>query len=105
MMRTIVDEQDAQACLSAAARSGETLQDWARRNLIDGRSLHAWRRRLERRASSTTPTKALVELVPATTPTSSARRYVLHVREASIELGDDFEAATLSRILEVLREC
>ena len=64
--RTITDERDARGCLSAAKRSGETLPAWARRNGVDGRSLHAWHRRLTGGVSPAESggSRALVELVP-----------------------------------------
>ena len=106
MLRMMVDEKDARRCLSAAARSGETLREWARRHGVDGRSLQAWQRNLARRSSSGSPVKAakLVELIPLETPTPSAR-YVIRVGEASVEVGDDFDAGTLRRLVELLRAC
>lgn len=53
--------------------------------------------------SARTPSMQLVELVPA--PSSSSSRYVLHIGSASVEFGDDFEAETLRRVIEVLRSC
>jgi hypothetical protein len=49
---------------------------------------------------------ALVELVPS--PRPSARvpaRYMIHMGEVRVEVGDDFAAETLRRIVEVLRAC
>jgi hypothetical protein len=51
---------------------------------------------------------ALVELVPASRPSASTRapaRYTVHVGDVHVEIGDDFAAETLRRILEVLRAC
>lgn len=97
--RKIVDERDARACLSAQARSGETLRAWARCNGIDGRSLHTWQINLSR--SNSRP--GVVELVPrSATAQASPRRYVVSVGRGSVEIGDDFDAQTLARILEVL---
>lgn len=108
MLRKIVDERDARACLSSVARSGQTMRAWAKRHRVDGRSLHAWQRNLSRRgtAASTPGHKArLVELVPMSQMSPSARRYVVRVGEASVEVGDDFDAGTLRRLLEILRAC
>lgn len=106
-MRKVVDERDARACLSALARSGETLRRWARDNGIDGRSLRAWQINLSRTSTRTAASRAstqLVELVPMSMR-AAPRRYVVRIAEFSVEVGDDFEAATLQRILEVVRSC
>ncbi len=103
-LRKIVDEKDARTCLSAVAKSGDPLRSWARRHGIDGRSLRAWHLNLSTRRS---PSK-MVELVPTSIVTSmgiAARRYVVRVGDACVEVGDDFDAGTLQRILEVLRAC
>jgi transposase-like protein len=103
-LRKIVDEKDARACLGAVARSGETLAAWTRRHGVDGRSLHSWKRNLARRGAL--PSVAEPRLVESVAPPSlPTRRYVIRVCEASIEVGDDFEAETLRRLVEVLRAC
>lgn len=105
--RKIESESEARRCLASVASSGLSLKEWARARGIDGRSLHAWKMNLER--GSGVPTSArtagmqLVELVPA--PSSSSSRYVLRIGPASVEFGDDFEAETLRRVVEVLRSC
>jgi len=105
-LRKIKDEKDARACLKSVSRSGETLREWAKRHRIDGRSLHAWRRNLSRRTTSATAGSArLVELVPVAGSASVARRYIVRVGSAAIEVGDDFDAETLRRLLEALRAC
>jgi hypothetical protein len=106
-LRKVVDERDARACLSALARSGETLRGWARRNEVDGRSLRAWQINLSRGAKSALARRApakLVELVPVSMPVMG-RRYVVRVGVGSVEVGDDFDAGSLVRIVEVLRSC
>ncbi len=96
--RKIVDERDARACLSAQARSGETRRDWAKRNGIDGRSLHTWQLNLLRSGPP-----GFVELVPrSAAAAASPRRYVVSVGRGSVEVGDDFDEDTLARIVEVL---
>lgn len=105
-LRKIVDEKDARACLAAVARSGETLQAWTKRFRVDGRSLHSWQRNLSRRAASAPGNEPrLVELVPVSRTSPAARRYVVRVGEACVEVGDDFDAGTLRRLVEVLRAC
>ena len=107
LLRKIADEKDARACLASVARSGETLRAWAKRHGVDGRSLYAWHRNLSRRASPASPrTEArLVELVRASSTTRLPQRYVVHVGEGSVEVGDDFDDQPLRRLLEVLRAC
>lgn len=119
--RKITDEREARRCLAAARRTGEGVGAWARANGIDGRSLNAWRVNLARRGDSSKPTRpaaatqsptamvvhpraALVELVPASRPGATAR-YVVHVGEVRVEVGDDFTPEALRRIVEVLRAC
>ena len=105
-LRKMADEVVARACLSALARSGKTLSEWARSKQLDGRSLRAWQINLSNRTATKAPTKRarLVELVPASTP-GVAARYVIRVHDTSIEVGDDFDAGTLKRIVEALRAC
>ena len=114
MVRKIHDEADARRCLRAAERAGQTAGEWAREHGLDGRSLHAWKLALARRGDgsvprrrdpkATRPAHALVELV-ATAPIVAAGRYVLEVGGARVEFGDDASAATLRRVVEVLRAC
>lgn len=103
-LRKIVDEKDARACLTAVARSGESLRAWAKRHRVDGRSLHAWKRNLARweTVASTRKAPQLVELVPAS---HAVQRYIVRVGNAAIEVGDDFDAGTLRRLVEILRAC
>ena len=118
--RKITDEREARRCLTAAARAGEPAGDWARANGIDGRSLNAWRINLARRGADRVvatrpatrsasamvlrPRRALVELVPAA-PATTTPRYAVHVGGLQVEVGDDFDPATLRRLVEVLRAC
>jgi hypothetical protein len=130
--RKIEDEREARACLKAA--KGENLGRWARARGIDGRSLNAWRINLEARAKSTSrraprtktalakaaPAKAalakaapskstpLVELVPRSRVELVAprcARYVVRIEGAELEVGDDFDAETVARLVRVLRSC
>jgi hypothetical protein len=108
-LRKVVDERDARACLSAVARSGASRRDWARRNGIDPRSLHALDMNLGGRSATkpkrpAAPGPQLVELVPVTAP-RTPRRYVVRVGAASVAIGDDFDGETLRRVEAVLRAC
>lgn len=114
--RKICDEADARACLKAAKKSGLTLAVWGRSAGVDGRSLHAWSMNLARGGSrpgaklaqrkEATKRVELVELVAAPQPTVRARaRYVVRVGQVGIEVGDDFDAATLRRLVAVVAAC
>lgn len=120
--RKIGDELEARRCLNEVDRSGMRPRDWAHSQGIDARSLNIWRVILGRKGGAAAPRRArsrpvavtaagLVELVPtsrSSAPPSvvaSAARYVLEIGTARIEFGDDFSAATLVRVLEVLRAC
>ncbi len=108
--RKIASEREARRCLSRVEAAGSDVGAWARAHGIDGRSLNAWRVNLARRgdaaAQSRRPSSVggLVELMPAPTP-SSAARYVLEIAGVRVELGDDFSAPTVRRLIEVLRSC
>ena len=107
MRRKIENERDAHACLKAAKAAGLGPGAWARAHGVDGRSLNAWRMNLSRsaagrRAEATVP--RLIELVPAA-PQRLGARYVVRVRDAAIELGDDFHEESLVRLVRALRAC
>ena len=95
--RRIRDEADARACLAAVEASGLGRAEWARREGIDARSLNVWRMNLSRKRA---PAR-LVELVP----TVRAARYVVRCGHLEVEIGDDFNEATLFRLLQVVAAC
>lgn len=114
--RKIRDEADARASLAAAKKSGLTPTAWCRTAGVDGRSLRAWSINLARGAAGSrgkAATRAaltkrvdLVELVAAPRSiTSAARRYTVRVGELGLEVGDDFDAATVRRLVAVLAAC
>ena len=105
--RKVHDEGEARRCLLAAKRAGLSAGEWARAHGIDGRSLHAWLVNLEQRTTlgPTPVAHALVEVVPDAEHVAPGARYVLAVADARVEFGDDASAATLRRVLEVLRTC
>lgn len=106
--RKLRDEEDAIACLEAAEESGLSDAMWSRRHGIDGRSLHAWRLNLERRAKGPRDLGPLrvVELVPQRSAevTQSAR---FHIRCGAfvVEVAPDFDRDALARVLEVVAAC
>jgi hypothetical protein len=116
--RKIDDEREALRCLRAAEREGLSAGEWGRAHGIDGRSLRAWKmnigrrdapaRSRKRRPKASQARHALIELVPATTPSmtgAGSGRYVLDIGGARLEFGDDVSVATLRRVLEALRSC
>jgi hypothetical protein len=118
MRRKVDDERQARAYLAAVARSGESIGAWSRARGVDGRSLRAWQMNLSRRgrgghreagaakraAKPRARSSTLVELVPVM-PRAESARYVITVGHASVEVSSDFDAATLGRLLGVLRAC
>lgn len=107
MRRKIDNQSEARRCLRAAARAGLTAGEWAREHGIDGRSLNAWRMNLARRG----PVKhradlepRLVELVPAPGQ-GKETRYLVRVRDITIEVGADFHEDSLVRLVRALHAC
>jgi hypothetical protein len=100
-VRKISDAEDATRCLAEAQASGRLRREWAHENGIDARSLHMWSVILARRAP--TPRFHLVELV--TRPEPALRVYRVCAGEFMVEVGDDFDEATLGRLLRTVRSC
>lgn len=105
--RKIRDEQDALECLRAAKESGMERRTWAQGHGIDARSLHAWwvafERRKKRQQNLAQSSVRFVEVVA--TPVLSRASYRIHVDEMMVEVGDDFQDATLRRLLSVMQSC
>jgi hypothetical protein len=107
MRRKINNPHEARRCLRAAERAGLTAGEWAREHGIDGRSLNAWRMNLARRARVEHRTDfepRLVELVPGPGPGREAR-YIVRIRDITIEVGTDFHEESLVRLVRALRAC
>ena len=109
--RKVGDELEARILLAKVAKAGGDLRTFARTHGIDGRSLNAWRQNLARRGRPSRSRKPaaeapmrLVELVPTAIAPASAR-YVVRVGDGEVEVGDDFQADTLRRMIEVLLAC
>jgi transposase-like protein len=110
--RKIRDEADARTCVAAAKASGLTRAAWCRALGVDGRSLRAWSMNLARRKTAGnrgSKTEAiakrveLVELIAAPpAPLRTTARYTVRVGKLGIEVGDDFDAGTLRRLVEAL---
>ena len=103
--RKVRDARDARACLEAAARSGVARQAWAAAHGVDPRSLNAWRINLARAARPPTPSPvSLVEYVPTARPAEAARYRVL-CGDLAVEVGAEFDADVLRRLLAVVASC
>jgi hypothetical protein len=111
--RKIRDEADARSCLAAAKSSGLTRAAWCRASGVDGRSLRAWAMNLARRKTAGhRGSKAgtaiarrveLVELIAAPhAPVRTTPRYTVRVGKLGIEIGDDFDAGTIRRLVAAL---
>lgn len=105
--RKIEDEQDARACLKRVAESGMERTPWARANGVDARSLHAWWLALERRKKHecglTRSSVRLVEVVAEPAPARAS--YWIHVDGMVVEVDDNFQEATLRRLLAAVQSC
>ena len=105
--RKIRDAEDARACLAAAAASGLSRIAWARSQQIDGRSLNAWGLNLTRRGQRGRQGQRQVQLVElvAGPPTAERASYVIRRGELSVEVDEQFDSATLRRLLDVIAQC
>lgn len=106
--RKIRDVVDARGCLAEVARSGLSCRAWARAHGVDGRSLNAWFRNLDRRGARDAEEPAparLVELVPESPAAAPAARYAVRIGSVVVELDAHFEDATLRRLLSVIGAC
>lgn len=110
--RKIRDEQDARRCMAAAKAAGRSRGEWARRHGIDGRSLCAWGKNLERGDKTRRASKAgcrrdkrggVVELIAAASRGGS--RYVVRCGQVAVEVDEHFDEATLTRLLRIIAVC
>lgn len=76
---------------------------------MDGRSLNAWRLKLERPRRTRRPTKRveLIELKPtgAQVVENQDRSLVVRLGAFTVEVGNDFDESALSRVLKVVARC
>ena len=110
--RKIRDEGDARRCMTAVKASGLSRSEWARQRGIDGRSLFAWVKKLERGEKRRIPQmpepkrkkrRGMVELIADRA--SAERRYLIRCGQFSVEVDDHFDEATVVRLLKVLAAC
>ena len=104
--RKIINEQDAIRCLQGVKSERSSLGKWAKAHGVDGRSLHAWKMALERRGTTRTSAMVprLVEIIPAAAVRETAR-YRLRIHEVELEIGADFDEASLRRLVGLLKSC
>lgn len=110
--RKIRDERDARRCMAKADAAGGSRAEWARSHGIDGRSLYAWGKNLEKgdktRARKKTVGRrkkhdGLVELVAGTS--RAGGRYVIRRGEFAIEVDGHFDEETVVRLLTIVAAC
>ena len=99
--RKVRNARDAQACLEAAAASGQDRRAWAAANGVNPRSLNAWRINLAR-GEARRPT--LVELVPAAAGVALAQ-YRVVCGGFAVEFDAGFDDASRRRLLAVVASC
>jgi transposase-like protein len=102
------DGEDAAWVLALAEREGVALARLASEHGLSPKRLYWWRRRLEGRARSTEPDGHFVpvRVVPGAAPVAAAESGVA-VETASghrIHVARDFDAATLTRVIDALAE-
>jgi len=109
--RKVQDRAEAESLLASMKESGQSLRQLCHERGIDARSLHCWRLNLSppsRRAGQASPLR-LVELVATPRRTQSPqqppRRYRVHCNGLTLEVGDDFDDATVGRLLALVRAC
>lgn len=103
--RKVRDREEAVELLEEHATGTQTLRAFCAARRIDARSLHCWKLNLARPGSrgSRGPALRLVELVAK--PSRADRRYLLHVGDVTIEVGDDFEDEQVARLVALARAC
>ena len=97
--RKVADREEALELLAAWEGSGETFGAFCEDYGVDGRSLHCWKRNLDRRHAAKEPIR-LIELTPVSA--SSGAIYRITVGSVTVEVGDDFHDDTLARLLAVV---
>ncbi len=102
--RKVRDESEARAALAALVASGRPLRPWALEHGLLPRSLNAWRQNLARRDAAP-GAAAPLRLVELAAPVGRAAVYAVVLGDARVEVGDDFDAGTLRRLLAAVRGC
>ena len=98
--RKVRDAAEAVELLRRHASSGMALSAWCAVEGIDGRSLSGYRHVVPE------PLRLVEVTVPAPAPISASPAvYRLMVGAMQVEVGDDFQSDTLSRLLAVVSAC
>ena len=118
--RKIRDEKDARRCMAKAKAADLRYAVWAKLNGIDGHSLFAWAKNLEkddqtrerkehkRRPAEKATEKPLGEQTMVQLITSSPlseARYAIRCGHDVVEVDSTFDGATLTRLLDVVSKC
>jgi transposase-like protein len=102
--RKVQGREEAELLLARARDEGLSLTAVARAHGVDGRSLVAWRSNHRWvQTGGVPPGVRLVELVAP--PVARAARHRVEVGSFTVEVGEDFGEATLSRLLRLAAQC
>lgn len=101
--RKINDEAEALEALDSIGRTGLGLADWCRARDIDARSLAGWRGVLEARGYEPPAARSQPDFIEVVrVPVDRSSRYTIRHRGFAVEVDDDFDDATLGRLLTVV---
>lgn len=95
--RKIRNREDAERCLNAAAAAALSPTEWARRNGVDGRSLHCWRLAMEARRPP-----AMLQLVELTTDVPRPASYTVRCGRFEVDVPHSFDDTEFARLLRVV---
>ena len=101
--RKVKGREEALALLSELASTGESLVQFSRRRSVDARSLRCWKLNLSR--SGHQLDAGPLRLMEVALPPAGPSRYRVLVGDLAIEVDDDFQEATLARLLAVVQSC
>lgn len=87
--------------LEECARSGMTVQAFARKRGLVPERLYRWRRQLG--ASPSEPGSRMISLVPAQVIVGEATGAVVHVGEVAVEVGDASPAWVAALVRELVK--
>lgn len=104
--RKVRDRNDAERLVRELDASDQTLRAFCDEHHVDARSLHCWEMNLSRasRPKAAASPLRFVELVAQTAPVTPCR-YLVHVGDVAIEVGDAFSEDSLARLLALVRAC
>lgn len=95
-------EADARIVLAALARSGQSVRDFAERHGVDPQRVYLWRRRVAG-GDRTTFHEVVVRAPPSTLTEPQGSDFEIALTSGvTIRVPSSFDAAALTRLLEVL---